>query len=141
MDNKYLLEYFDEIITEDFGAVNVLGLAIGISLHLVRQYYKQKKVYDILKKGEKRCKEYDGIKKEKCLQDVRKVFLEKKIYILEKVRSRCFELKDREKRLKCYNKPSFVKEKEKLIQQLKQNQRIAGIFQPSFYHLPISTKS
>jgi len=151
MNKLFILENFDECVrlTENLNIINefenntieiednqylteellsmVAAASVGaIAGRLTRYFIDRYKVNDILANGKKRCDKYSGKQKEKCLMDVRKVFLEKKIHALQQAMAKCGDNK------KC--RETIAKQITKAQEERKKNDRnVAGFgLQPSY---------
>jgi len=123
-DNQCILNEEFSFINEDLGTVVMWSLFGIISPYLINQ-----RAQKYLIKGKKVCDRYEGKKKQKCLQDVKKVNAERKLQQLRKEKSKCKKIDDPYKKILC--KQKFDDQIRKTKNEIKENRRIGGLFQPN----------
>jgi len=82
-----------------------------------------------IKKGKTLCDRYDGNKKTKCLQDVKKVVSERKLQQLIKGKRICKKIDDPVKREKCQEK--YNNQIKNTKKDIKESRRFGGLTQPN----------
>ena len=106
------------------------GLIGGISA-IITMNIQKSNAKKYIEQGKKLCDKYEGEKKKKCIQNVNKVFFEKKLLALNKSLQMCkTRFKDNPDDIKkCQDKTN--EERLKVMEEIKKNRRYLGIFQPT----------